>query len=67
MQSNTLEHPSDTVNFSELKKVAIKFLPPTSTLRKVILSEPDTLTRTSAIAKLEIYVRLLYSELRDNQ
>lgn len=53
------------MSFVDLKKLVVKLLPQTSILRKLILSEPDVLTRTSAVAKLEIYVRLLYSELSE--
>jgi len=65
LQSNTLEQSPDLVSFSEIKKLVVTLLPPTSILRKMILGEPDILMRTNAIAKLEIYVRLLYSELRE--
>jgi hypothetical protein len=65
LQSSTLEQSPDMVNFVELKQLAVKLFPPTSILRKMILGEPDMMSRTNAIAKMEIYVRLLYSELKD--
>ena len=65
LQSTTLEQSPDAVSFRDLKVLVAKLLPPTSTLRILISSEPDILDRTSATAKLEIYVRLLYSELRN--
>jgi hypothetical protein len=49
----------------DLKKLVTSVLPSRSVLRMLILSEPDTLTRENAFAKLEIYVRLLYSELKE--
>jgi hypothetical protein len=65
LQSTTLEQPQDMVSFVELKQLVVKLFPPTSILRKMILGEPDMMSRTNSIAKMEIYVRLLYSELRD--
>jgi hypothetical protein len=53
------------VSFVELKQLVVKLLPSTSILRKMVLGERDMMSRTNAIAKMEIYVRLLYSELRD--
>lgn len=65
LQSTTLEQPPDMVSFVELKQLVVKLFPPTSILRKMSLCEPDRMSRTNAIAKMEIYVRLLYSELRN--
>jgi hypothetical protein len=65
LQSQTLEHSSDMMSFLEIKQLALKLLPHTSIFRKMILSEPDMLPRIEASAKLEIYVKLLYSELRN--
>ena len=67
LQSTILEQSPDTVSFRDLKALVAKLLPPKSMLRILISSEPDILDRTSAMAKLEIYVRLLYSELRENR
>jgi hypothetical protein len=60
---STLDQLQETVSFVDLKKLVVKLLPATSILRKLILSEPDVMSRLNATAKLEIYVRLLYSEL----
>jgi hypothetical protein len=49
------------VSFVELKQLVLKF-PPTSILRKMVLSEKDMISRSDAIAKMEIFVRLLYVE-----
>jgi len=38
-------------------------LPSTSILREILLAQPDWLPRSEAIAKLEIFVQLLYREL----
>jgi len=51
------------VSLVELKRLAQKLLPRTSILRSLILSEPDYLPRQVAVAKIEIFVRLLYQEL----
>jgi hypothetical protein len=63
------KHPnrivSDTASLADLKSMATRLLWPTSALRMLILSEPDILPRTEVIAKLEIFLRLLYQELAD--
>ena len=48
----------------ELKATVSKALPVTSQLRSIILSQPDYVPRREALAKLEIFVDLLYGELR---
>ena len=65
LQPTTLEQSAEMVSFVELKQLVVKLLPSTSILRKMVLGERDMMSRTNAIAKMEIYVRLLYSELRD--
>jgi hypothetical protein len=52
------------ISLVELKALAIRLLKGDSTLRSIILSEPDYLPKLEALAKLEIFVRLLYHELR---
>jgi hypothetical protein len=53
----------ESVSLVELKRLAEKLLPRTSALRMLILSEPDFLQRNVALAKIEIFVKLLYYEL----
>lgn len=53
----------DTLSLADLKNLAKRFLSPNSTLRMLILSEPDRLDRSEGIAKLEIFLKLLYQEL----
>ena len=62
LQSATLEKSPDMVSLVELKQLVVKLLPPTSILRTMVLSEKDLISRSDAIAKLEIFVRLLYME-----
>ncbi|MDE1764248.1 MAG: hypothetical protein KGH88_08385 [Thaumarchaeota archaeon] len=53
----------DTLSLVDLKSLAKRFLSPNSTLKMLILSEPDKVTRNEGIAKLEIFLKLLYQEL----
>jgi len=48
----------------ELKKLAGRLLPSNSTLRFLILSEPDNLSTEAARAKVDVYVKLLYEEIK---
>ena len=57
------EQTGDTVSLVELKQLAMNLLPVASHLRGLILSEPDLLPRPLAIAKLEVFSRLLHREL----
>ena len=59
----TISQESKGVSIVELKATAKRMLPATSTLRNVILSEPDCLPREAVLPKVEIFVRLLYQEL----
>lgn len=54
---------SQKVSISKLKKMAVEMLPTDSVVRKLILSEPDELERSELMVKIEIYSKLLYSEL----
>jgi len=54
-----------TVSLVELKKLAERSLSRTSLLRDLILVEPDYLPREIALAKVEIFVKLLYVELNN--
>lgn len=51
------------MSFVELKRLATELLPANSTLRRLILSEPDEVPRIEGLGKLTVYVKLLYSEL----
>ena len=57
------QQPGDTVSLAELKQLAMNLLPVGSHLRGLILSEPDSLPQPLAIAKLEVFSRLLHKEL----
>jgi len=57
----TLEPP--IVSLVELKRLALQLLPSASTLRAIIMSQPDTLPKHEALAKMEIFVQLLYAEV----
>jgi len=48
----------------KLKKLAEQLLPSNSTLRFLILSEPDNLSTEAARAKVDVYVKLLYEEIK---
>ncbi len=63
----TLQTTQLLVNIVPLKQLADRMLPRDSTLRMLILSEPDYLPRQEALVKIGVYVRLLYGELRVNQ
>jgi hypothetical protein len=51
------------VSLVELKQLAIRRLPHSSYLRTLILAEADRLPRQEALAKLQVFSRLLYEEL----
>jgi hypothetical protein len=51
------------VSVVELKKLAGTKLPPSSSLRDLILSEPDYLPDEEVQIKVRMYSRLLYLEL----
>ena len=53
-----------TVSLAELKILAKKMLPKDSTLRSIIISEPDFLSRNEIPVRVGLYVRLLDLELR---
>lgn len=55
--------PDGSVSLVRLKQLAAHMLPEASLLRALILSEPDFLPRELAIAKVEVFSRLLYKEL----
>jgi hypothetical protein len=57
------EVTSDSISLSGVKDAARRLLPPSSTARKLILAERDALPASEALAKFEVFDRLLCSEL----
>lgn len=57
------ECDSTMISLVELKALVKNYLPLTSVLRTLILSEPDSLPRREALVKLLVYVQLLGQEL----
>jgi len=55
------------VNMDGLKKLAQRVLHKDSALRMLILSEPDDLPRIAALAKIDVFLKLLYRELEDQR
>jgi hypothetical protein len=53
----------EPISLSKVKDVARRMLPITSIAREVILAEKETLSESQALAKFEIFDRLLRSEL----
>jgi len=53
-----------SINLIDLKRLSERKLPYESTLRRVILSEPDLVPKESFLSKLAIWLNILYSELR---
>lgn len=53
----------ELISIMELKRTAQRLLPNTSYLRNIILAEPDTLSRSDALAKITVFSRLLEQEL----
>jgi hypothetical protein len=56
------DHSEGVVSLVELKKLARTKLPASSTLRQLILSEPDYVPTDEIIVKVKMYSRLLYLE-----
>jgi len=52
------------ISFVELKRLAISLLARNSTLRSLILSEPDYLPRQEGLVKVMVYSKILHQELR---
>jgi hypothetical protein len=55
----------DSISFVKLKALAEKFLPRESSLRMLIVAEPDAMPRDTGLAKVEVFSRLLYKELEN--
>ncbi len=62
VKGKTTFHMEAEVDFVKLKEMAKEMLPSDSNLRMLILSEPDNLPAEKALAKIEIYLKLLYKE-----
>jgi len=58
-----VEQRLEKLSLVELKAIAKNLLPARSVLRGLILSEPDCLPKREVMAKVEIFVKLLYQEL----
>jgi len=58
---------SHEVSLIELKNLALRMLPRNSLLRILILSEEDYLPRVEARAKVEVFAKLLYEEVRGSK
>ena len=60
-----MEHQrgDDLVSLLRLKDAVRRLLPANSTTRAVILAEKDTLPLAEALAKFEVFDRLLMTEL----
>ena len=54
---------SDNLGLKLLKEFVTKKLPPTSTVRELILSEPDELPKDEFVAKFKVWATLLNKEL----
>jgi hypothetical protein len=63
MQASPNEQENESVSLSEIKETARRLLPLSSTARSVILAERDKLPVSEALAKFEVFDRLLSSEL----
>ena len=63
MKQKQIANQTNVVSLVELKQLANNMLPKNSTLRTLILSEPDYLPKEDALVKLEIFVKLLYDYL----
>jgi len=59
----TAEADSELVSLSNLKELVRRLLPPGSPARTVILAEKDLLPTREALAKFEVFDRLLVKEL----
>ncbi len=55
---------NDLLDLRKLKSVAEKLLPPSSLLRKIIMSEPDYIPRSEGRVKLPLFARMLDEELK---
>ncbi len=61
--SQTIKADAGFISLANLKNTARRLLPPGSTARSVILAERDLLPVQEALAKFEVFDRLLVKEL----
>lgn len=54
----------EEVSLKQLKELAKEILPTDSNLRMLILSEPDMLPIAEAMAKMDVYLKLLHKEFK---
>lgn len=55
---------NELLDMRKLKALSEKLLPPSSLLRKVILSEPDYVPRSECLVKLPLFAKMLDFELK---
>jgi hypothetical protein len=55
--------PCEQVSLASLKSLAAEMLDRRSMLRMLVLAEPDLLPRENALAKVQVFARVLYEEL----
>jgi hypothetical protein len=60
---SSINREEESVSLSKIKEAARRLLPISSTVRRIILAEKDSLPAAEANAKFEIFDRLLSSEL----
>ena len=58
-----LETITDRLRLKALKEFVMKRLPPASTVRELILSEPDELPKDEFVTKFKVWSALLNKEL----
>ena len=58
-----VQEQTDSVSLVELKALARRLLPRNSVLLTLIMSEPDSLPRVVALAKVEVFIKLLHHEV----
>ncbi len=63
VESQNSQNEEGSISLVELKEIAKRALSKNSTLRALILTEPDLLPREIGMAKIHVFVKLLYQEL----
>ncbi len=61
-EAKQVTEEDDLVSMAELKELA-RQLPPNSTARSIILSEPDKIPKSELQGKLMVFVKLVHKEL----
>lgn len=62
--SNREIQDNELLDIRKLKVLSEKLLPPSSLLRKVVLSEPDHIPRSEGLVKLPLFAKMLEEELK---